>query len=121
MKAKVLEQAHGEGWALYNADTVEVAKALPDRSADFSVFSPPFSSLYVYSDSPRDMGNVRNDAEFFENYAYLVREQARVMKPGRLVAVHCMQLPTSKERDGFIGLKDFRGDLIRAYEREGFV
>jgi hypothetical protein len=118
---KVLNQVSGEGFVLYHADTVEVARQLPDHSADFSVFSPPFASLYVYSDSPRDMGNVRDHAEFFENYAFLVREQFRVMKPGRLVAIHCMQLPTSKERDGFIGLRDFRGDIIRAYQREGFV
>lgn len=118
---KVLNQAQGEGWALYHADTIELARVLPSDSMDFSIFSPPFSSLYVYSDSPRDLGNVRSDAEFFENYSFLVREQMRVMKPGRLMAIHCMLLPTSKERDGFIGLKDFRGDLIRAYQREGFV
>jgi hypothetical protein len=120
-KPAILNEAIGDGWALYHGDTVDVARGLPDASIDFSVFSPPFASLYVYSDSPRDMGNVRNHAEFFENFGYLVAEQARVMKPGRLVAVHCMDLPTSKERDGWIGLKDFPGDIIRLYEREGFV
>jgi hypothetical protein len=117
----VIQQEHGERWALYNADTVEVARSLPDASVDFSIFSPPFASLYTYSNSPRDMGNVRSYAEFFENYGYLVREQRRVMAPGRLVAFHCMLLPTSKERDGHIGLRDFRGDLIRAYTAEGFI
>jgi DNA modification methylase len=106
---------------MWNADTVDVAKELPDQSVDLVVTSLPFSSLYVYSNSPRDMGNVRDDAQFFEHYAYLVKEQARVMKPGRNLAIHCMNLPTSKERDGYIGLRDFRGDIIRAYEKEGFI
>lgn len=117
----VVNQEHGKRWALYNADTVEVARMLPDHSVDFSVFSPPFSSLYTYSNSPRDMGNCRNDAEFFEHYDYLIRETARVMKPGRNVSIHTMLLPTSKERHGVIGLRDFRGDIIRAYQKHGFV
>lgn len=108
-------------YALYNADTVEVARGLKSDSVDFSIFSPPFSSLYTYSNSPRDMGNVKNDKQFFEHYAYLIAEQMRVMKPGRLTAMHCMNLPTSKARDGHIGLKDFRGALIRAYEDAGFI
>lgn len=108
-------------FAIYHADTVDVARGLPDRSVDFSVFSPPFASLYTYSNSPRDMGNVADDAEFFAHYAYLIKETARVMKPGRLVAIHCMLMPTSKTRDGHIGLRDFRGDIIRAYQAEGFI
>ncbi len=111
----------GERWTAYNADTVDVACSLPSQSIDFSVFSPPFASLYVYSASERDMGNVRDTAEFFDHYDFIVRETGRVMKPGRLVAFHCMLLPTTKTRNGYIGLKDFRGDLIRAYERHGFV
>lgn len=117
----VIDQASGENWIAYNGDTIEVSKGLPDASADFSVFSPPFASLYTYSNSPRDLGNCRSHAEFFEHYAHLVDQQRRVMKPGRLVAIHCMQLPTSKERDGYIGLSDFRGELIRAYQRAGFI
>lgn len=116
-----MTQCITEQFAAYNADTVEVASGLPSNSADFSIFSPPFSSLYTYSNSPRDMGNVRDDDQFFAHYAYLIREQMRVMKPGRLIAMHVMNLPTSKERDGFIGIKDFRGDIIRAYQSEGFV
>jgi DNA modification methylase len=108
-------------FALYHADTVDVARGLPDRSVDFSIFSPPFASLYTYSNSPRDMGNVIDDAEFFAHYAYLIKETARVMKPGRLVAIHCMDMPTSKARDGHIGLRDFPGDIIRAYEAHGFI
>lgn len=108
-------------YAIYNADTVDVARAMPDAAVGFSVFSPPFSSLFTYSSSSRDMGNVRNDAEFWAHYEFLLKEQVRVMKPGRLVAIHCMQLPTSKERDGYIGLRDFRGDIIRSYQRHGFI
>lgn len=106
---------------LFNGDCVEVIAGLPDNSVDYSIFSPPFSSLYTYSNSPRDMGNSRTDAEFFEHFDYLVRELARVIKPGHNVSFHCMQLPTSKERDGYIGLKDFRGDLIRAFQKRGFI
>ena len=111
----------GESFVAYWGDTVEVAKSLPSDSVDFSVFSPPFSSLFVYSSSERDMGNVRSDEEFFAGMEFLVREQFRVMKPGSNVAAHCMLLPTSKTKDGYIGLKDFRGDLIRAYQKAGFI
>jgi DNA modification methylase len=117
----VIDQANGTDWTLYHGDTVDVARGLPDHSVDFSVFSPPFASIYTYSNSPRDMGNVRNDEEFFAHYDFLIRESARVMRPGRLVAIHCMLTPTIKSRDGHIGLRDFRGDIIRAYQRHGFV
>ncbi len=93
---------------------------LPADSVDYSIFSPPFSSLYTYSNSPRDIGNVRDDNEFFGHFAYVIQELRRVIKPGHLVSFHCMDLPTSKERDGHIGLRDFPGDLIRAFEAEGF-
>ncbi len=116
-----MQETVTDRFAIYHADTVDVARGLPDRSVDFSVFSPPFASLYTYSNSPRDMGNVTDDAEFFAHYAYLIKETARVMKPGRLVAIHCMLMPTSKTRDGHIGLRDFRGDIIRAYQAEGFI
>lgn len=119
--SSVLDSATGDGFVAYHADTIEVARSLPSDSVDFSVFSPPFSSLFCYSSSDRDLGNVRNDAEFFAHYRFLADEQFRVMKPGRLVAAHCMLLPASKQHDGFIGLKDFRGDLIRIYQAAGFV
>jgi DNA modification methylase len=118
---KVLDQAQGDGFVIYNADCVEALQGLPERSIDYSIFSPPFASLYTYSNSPRDMGNCRNDEEFFTHFAHLIREMRRVMKPGRNVSFHCMLMPTSKERDGYIGLKDFRGDLIRAFQAEGFI
>lgn len=116
-----IEQTVTDQWTLMNGDCVEVLRGLPAASIDYSIFSPPFSSLYTYSNSPRDLGNARNDAEFFEHFAFLVAELRRVMKPGRNVSFHCMLLPTSKERDGYIGLKDFRGDLIRAFQAGGFI
>lgn len=116
-----LDQTVGENFALYHGDSVEVLKGLPEASVGYSIFSPPFASLYTYSNSPRDLGNCRSDADFFEHFGYIVRELRRVMRPARNVSFHCMLLPTSKERDGYIGLKDFRGDLIRAFQKEGFI
>jgi DNA modification methylase len=117
----VIDQSLTDKYAIYNADTVEVAQHMESESVDFSVFSPPFASLYTYSNSDRDMGNVKSHAEFWEQYRYLIIEQFRVMKPGRNVAIHCMNLPTSKQNDGFIGINDFRGDLIREYQKAGFI
>lgn len=117
----VMDQAFGDNWTVFHGDCVEVVRGLPERSVDYSIFSPPFSSLYTYSSSPRDMGNCRTDVEFFEHFDFLVEQLARVMKRGHNVSFHCMQLPTSKERDGYIGLKDFRGDLIRAFQKHGFI
>lgn len=120
-EVKVLQQHTGDGWATYNADTVDVCGGLADESIHFSVFSPPFASLYTYSASERDMGNVRNAGEFGEQFRYLLRELYRVTKPGRLCSQHCMLLPTSKSRDGFIGLYDFRGDIIRWMQDAGWI
>lgn len=116
-----IDQLVTDNFAAYHGDCVEVLKGLPDQSVGYSIFSPPFASLYTYSNSPRDMGNVRNDAEFFEHFDYLIAELKRVMKPGRNVSFHCMDMPSSKERDGVIGLKDFPGDLLRAFQRHGFI
>lgn len=116
-----INQSIGDNYAVYHGDAVEVLKGIPSQSVDYSIFSPPFASLFTYSNSPRDMGNVRNDEEFFEHFAFLVAELRRVMKPGHNVSFHCMLMPTSKERDGYIGLKDFRGDLIRAFQAQGFI
>jgi DNA modification methylase len=116
-----IDQMIGKNYALYRGDCVEVLEGLPSASIGYSIFSPPFSSLYTYSNSPRDMGNVRNDKEFFEHFDYLVQQLARVMRPCRNVSFHCMLLPTSKQKDGVIGLKDFRGDMIKAFERRGFI
>lgn len=116
-----IDQSVTDRYAAYRGDCVEVLKGLPDHSVGYSIFSPPFASLYTYSNSPRDMGNVRNYAEFFEHFEYLIAELRRVMKPGRNVSFHCMDMPSSKERDGVIGLKDFPGDLLRAFQRHGFI
>jgi hypothetical protein len=120
-KIEIHDQRHESRWSLYNGDTVKVARELGSETVGLSVFSPPFSSLFVYSSDPHDFGNVKSDAEFFAQYAFLVREQFRIMKPGGIVAIHCMDLPTSKTRDGYIGLRDFPGDLIRAYQAAGFI
>ena len=117
----VLNQEVTEAFAAYHVDCVEGLRAMPDHSAHYSIFSPPFASLYTYTNSPRDIGNVKNDEEFFAHFAFVIRELRRVMRRGRNVSMHCMLMPTSKERDGYIGLRDFRGDLIRAFQREGFT
>lgn len=117
-KEKLVE---GENWKLYLGDCVESIQKLPDESVGFSVFSPPFASLYTYSNSDRDMGNSKDDAEFFTHFKFLIKELYRVLQTGRCVSFHCMNLPSSKERDGFIGIKDFRGDLIRLFQDCGFI
>ena len=101
----VLDQEVTEKFSLYNGDSVEVLKGIPDNSIHYSIFSPPFASLYTYSNSDRDMGNSKTDDEFYEHFEYLVRELYRVMMPGRLLSFHCMNLPTSKQRDGVSGIK----------------
>jgi len=118
---EVLEQTTSDRFAMYHGDCVEVLKGIPDNSIHYTVFSPPFASLYTYSASPRDMGNCRNHDEFGEHFKYLVPELLRVTMPGRLVSFHCMLLPTSKTRDGVIGLRDFRGELIRAFIDAGWI
>lgn len=121
MQVKAIDQVIENDFAIYNGDCVEIARSLPDNSIHYSIFSPPFASLYTYSNSDRDMGNCRSDDEFFEHFRFLIRELYRVMIPGRLVSFHCMNLPTSKAHHGYIGIRDFRGDLIRAFEAEGFI
>ncbi|RIA37495.1 DNA modification methylase [Hephaestia caeni] len=118
---EALDYREGEGWALYNGDCIEVMRQLPDESVGYSVFSPPFSSLYTYSNSDRDLGNCRTDAEFFVHFGFVLAELFRLLKPGRLVSMHCMDMPRSKARNGVIGAWDFPGDLIRAAEAVGFV
>lgn len=121
MKNLVLNQEHGDGWAIYNADCVDVVSGLPDNSVHFSVYSPPFESLYVYSNSDRDMGNSANPEMFWAHYKFLIAEMFRVLKPGRLVSIHCMDLPTSKSMHGFIGLRDFPGEIVRTHVEAGFI
>jgi len=118
---KCLEQHNGENWQTYNGDCCEVITGIPDESIGFSVFSPPFASLYTYSNSERDMGNCKNHGEFFEHFSFLIRELHRITKPGRNCSVHCMNLPTSKARDGEIGIVDFRGEIIRQFVDAGWI
>lgn len=117
----VIDQSITDRYALYHADCVEVASHLPADSVDFTIYSPPFASLYTYSNSDYDMGNCRNDEEFFGQFRFLVDQMLRITTPGRLMAVHCMNLPTSKAHDGFIGLRDFRGELIRMFVDAGWI
>ena len=121
MDIKINDQYNTERYTLINADTTEAIKLIPDESVGFSVFSPPFSSLYTYSNSDRDLGNSRDDDEFFTHFEFIAKDLYRILMPGRIMAVHCMQIPAMKERDGYIGIKDFRGDLIRLFERCGFI
>ena len=117
---KVIDQQFGKGWAMYRGDSAEVTKGLKDNSIHYSVFSPPFASLYSYSNSERDLGNSKNMDEFTEHFRFIIKELYRATMPGRLVSIHCMNLPTSKTNHGHIGIRDFRGDLIRLFESAGF-
>lgn len=117
----VEETVAEDGYTIMLGDCVQRIREIPDDSIGFSVFSPPFASLYTYSNSDLDMGNCKTDGEFMEQFRFLVDELYRVMMPGRNVSFHCMNLPTTKERDGFIGIRDFRGDLIRVFQDAGFI
>jgi hypothetical protein len=117
----VLDQHSGDRFTVINGDCVEVAAGLPDNSIDFSVYSPPFAHLFVYSDSERDMGNVKDEAEFKAIYAHLVREKFRATKPGRLTAVHCSDIPRTKSVHGSVGLYDFPADIREVHEAAGWT
>jgi DNA modification methylase len=118
---RCLNESHGAEFAAYHGDCVDVVRQLPDNSVGFSVYSPPFASLFTYSDSVADMGNNADDQEFIRHYGFLLTELARVTKPGRLSAVHCSDLPLQKWKDGMIGIKDLSGDIIRAHQAAGWV
>lgn len=119
----ILDQADGKDWALYNADCVRLAESLPDSSIDMAVYSPPFSSLYVYSESVADMGNVASDAEFIEQYRYLVREKYRALRPGRLTAIHVKDLVyyQNSSDDGSSGIRPFSDQCTQLHLEEGFT
>lgn len=121
MSVNVIDQAEGENWKLYLGDSCQVMQGLPDNSVDFSVYSPPFGNLYIYSDSEADLGNSANYAEFFEHYRYIIREKLRATVPGGLTAVHCKDLPLYKTRDTVMGLYDFPGDIVRSHVEEGWA
>ena len=121
LKEYVRNEASGDGWTIVNGDSCQEIKRIQSDSMGFSIFSPPFSSLFVYSKSYLDMGNCANDSEFFKHFDHLIPELFRITKPGRLCAVHCSQLPLHKYKDGSAGLKDFRGDIIRAFQAHGWT
>lgn len=116
-----LNEDHGDAFAIYHGDCVEILRQMPEKSIDLSVFSPPFGSLFTYSNSIADMGNSSCNGEFFDHYAFVVEQLMRVTKPGRLVAVHCSDLPTRKWVDGEIGLSPFSDMLSKAHIDAGFV
>ena len=118
---KVLDQVTENKYAVYNGDSCEVLKAIPDNSIHYTIFSPPFASLYTYSNSDRDMGNSKGDDEFYNHFIYLAKELYRITMPGRLLSFHCMDLPLMKERDGVIGLKDFPSIIRQIFEDCGFI
>jgi len=120
MAVGVTQQKITNDYASYCGDSVEVIKGIPSDSVHFSIFSPPFANLYIYSDSYRDMGNTKDMAEFIEHYDYLAEDLLRVTIPGRLAAVHCKDLVRYKGRDGTAGIVDFPGELIRSMERAGW-
>lgn len=118
---KVINQEIRDNWAVYHGDNVQVMKGFPDDSIGFTMFSPPFLSLYTYSNSILDMGNSKTDEEFYKHYKFLIKEIYRTLMPGRLVAIHCVDVPMMKSKDGVIGLKDFPGENIRLFQDVGFI
>ena len=120
MTFKCVDQAHGDNFAIYQGDSCEIIREIPGDSIHFGIHSPPFEGLYKFSNYDRDISNNEGDG-FWTHYQFLIQELLRVTMPGRLHSVHCMQLPTSKIRHGHIGMRDFRGEIIRAYEDAGWI
>lgn len=118
---KVIDQCITDKFALYCGDSCEIMKGIPNNSIGYSIFSPPFADLYTYSNSERDMGNVKGYGMFFEQFKFIISELYRILKDGRSISFHCMQIPAMLERDGYLGIKDFKGDLIREFEKAGFI
>lgn len=122
MKEIVLkDQIIADDFASYCGDCVEVSMGIPDNTADITIYSPPFFELYVYSDDPKDMNNSASYSQFKEHYSFLLGQIKRILKPGRICAVHCMDLPVQKGKYGYIGLRDFSGDLIKLHEEAGMI
>jgi DNA modification methylase len=120
MKIECLDDARGTDWNLFHGDCVEVARQLPQNAVDLCLYSPPFANVYTYSDSDRDMGNVDDEADFVDGYRHLARELLRITRPGRVCLVHCKQTIRYSGAHGRAGWHDFRGDLIRVHEEEGW-
>lgn len=120
MTIKAINQVITDEYAIYHGDSCELIQAIPDSSLHYGLHSPPFEGLYKFSADPRDLSNSEGE-DFWTHYSFLIRELLRTTMPGRLHSVHCMQLPTSKMRDGFIGIRDFRGEVVRAYQDAGWI
>lgn len=118
---EVYNQDITDDWAIYHGDCVEAVSGLPDESVHYSIFSPPFLSLYVYSDDPQDMGNSKTDEEFYSHFSWLLPQLMRVTKPGRLVTVHSSLVPMTMQHDGVMGLRDFPGQIVRLFQQHGWV
>lgn len=121
LKNTILNKYENEEFKIYQGDCVQVIKQIDDKSIDMSIFSPPFADLYTYSNNIEDMGNSKNSDEFYIHFKFLIKELKRIVRNGRMVCVHCMDIPNKKGVDGFIGLKDFSGDLIKLFQDEGFI
>jgi DNA modification methylase len=119
--AYVTEETRGDAWEMWLGDSCERMAEIPDCSIDLSVCSPPFAQLYNYSPSPRDLSNSADRAEFFKHYRFIIDQQLRVTKPGRIAAVHVQQITLQKVMHGYVGLTDFRGQVIREYEDAGWI
>lgn len=117
----VINEVIKKDYAIYHGDSVDIAKNIPDDSVHYTLFSPPFSSLYTYSNSDRDMGNCKGDDEFYTHFKFLAEELYRITMPGRLLSFHCMDLPLMKQRDGVIGLKDFPALMLKIFQDCGFI
>lgn len=107
-------------YAVYHGDSCELIRAVPDNSVHYGIHSPPFEGLYKFTNSDRDVSN-NEGGEFWVHYQFLICEMLRITMPGRLHSVHVMQLPATKGREGFIGMRDFRGDVVRAYQEAGWL
>lgn len=119
MGVSAINQIINDNYAIYEGDSCEIMPGLPENSIGFSIHSPPFEGLYKFSNSDRDVSNSEGDA-FWQHYGFIIKELLRITKPGRLASVHVMQLPTSKTRNGFIGMRDFRGEVVRAFQDAGW-
>jgi len=118
---KVINQHITDKYAIYHGDSCEVLKGIPDNTIHYEIYSPPFTNLYTYSNSERDLGNSHDNNEFYNHFKFIASELFRVLMPGRLMSVHCMDIPVMKERDGYIGLNDFPGHLIKLFQDIGFI
>lgn len=120
MTIKALDQVVCSDYAIYHGDACELIRAVPTNSVHYGIHSPPFEGLYKFTNSDRDVSNNEGPA-FWEHYQFLIAELLRTTRPGRLHSVHVMQLPATKTREGFIGMRDFRGDVVRAYQAAGWI